>query len=300
MACKSPLTAWRQHGNNKLSFNVSSPDIYGEPIKVPCGRCIGCRLEKSRQWAIRISHEASLHPDNCFITLTYNDEHLPSNLSLNLKHQQDFFKRLRKKHGKLRFFCAGEYGSKFGRPHYHAAVLGFAFRDLKLFKLLHGGHRLYTSEDLQSLWPYGFTSVAGLTFESAAYIARYCTKKITGDLSDEHYSYIDFITGEYVTRIPEYATMSRNPGLAHQWYDRYGSAVRSTDSVILKGREMMPPRYYDYLYDLEDHKGFLDLKYQREEKRYLLPPKTPELLQQELQVLQSKNTLLIRKLEETL
>ena len=300
MACLKPLKAWRNENGSKLSFNSFSPDNYGGEILVPCGRCIGCRLEKSRQWAIRMTHEASLSPDNMFLTLTIDDAHMPDDYSLHLEPLQKFLKRYRKNHGQIRFFLCGEYGSKYGRPHYHLAIFGHTFGDLRLYKALHGGHKLYTSQSLQSLWPYGHSSVAALTFESAAYIARYCTKKINGDLSKTHYPWIDTLTGEVHDRKPEFATMSRNPGLAAGWYHKFGSDVQRTDTVIIRGRTMMPPRYYDYLYDNEDHHAALNNKYLREEKRFSLKPVSQGELDQTLTCLNQKNTLLIRKLESEL
>ena len=96
---------------------------------VPCGRCMGCRLEKSRQWAVRCVHEAKFYEDNCFVTLTYAPEHLPKDGSLNRKHVQDFIKRLRRRldDRKIRVFYCGEYGDKLRRPHYHLCLFNCDF-----------------------------------------------------------------------------------------------------------------------------------------------------------------------------
>ncbi|MEO5355656.1 MAG: hypothetical protein H7835_21005, partial [Magnetococcus sp. XQGC-1] len=93
------------------------------------GQCVGCRLERSRQWAIRVMHEASQHEHNCFITLTYNDDNLPANGSLNYRHFQNFMKRLRKYYVEftVRFYMCGEYGENFARPHYHACIFAIMF-----------------------------------------------------------------------------------------------------------------------------------------------------------------------------
>ena len=127
MPCFCPLEGWRSKdrsstGKRKIVFNPRDA-LRDMPVTVPCGQCIGCRLERSRQWAVRCIHEASLHEDNCFITLTYDDAHLPTDLSLNVSHFQKFMKRLRKRFGEgIRFFHCGEYGENFGRPHYHACL----------------------------------------------------------------------------------------------------------------------------------------------------------------------------------
>ena len=121
MACYTPLKGYRsteltKNGKRKIVFNRNH-GFADLPVTVPCGQCIGCRLERSRQWAIRCTHEASLWEKNCFITLTYNDENLPKDGSLDVTHFQKFMKRLRKKHGAgIRFYHCGEYGDKFGFP----------------------------------------------------------------------------------------------------------------------------------------------------------------------------------------
>jgi hypothetical protein len=135
-------------------------------------------------------HEAKMHPKNCFITLTYNNEHLPSDGSLNYEVFQLFMKRLRKKYGKgIRFYMCGEYGDKLGRPHFHACLFGHDFADKKLWKTTDSKSKLYRSAELEKLWPYGFSSVGDVTFESAAYVARYIMKKVSGDASESHYTF---------------------------------------------------------------------------------------------------------------
>ena len=177
--------------------------IISQRSTVACGQCVGCRLERSRQWAIRCVHESQMHEQNCFITLTYSDEFLPENGSLQLKHFQDFMKRLRfHVGGGIRFFHCGEYGEENGRPHHHAIIFNHDFADKKVWKT-NNGVVLYRSKILEELWPYGFATVGCVSFESAAYVARYITKKVNGDMADSH----------YLGREPEYITMSRRPGV---------------------------------------------------------------------------------------
>lgn len=198
---------------------------------------------------MRCVHEASLHNRNCFITLTYDDEHLPYDLSVNVRHFQLFMKRLRKKYGhQIRFFHCGEYGENFGRPHYHACIFNFDFEDRILWTTRENVH-LYTSAALQELWPFGFSTVGDVTFESAAYVARYVMKKLTGDKADA-YNWTHPITGEVYTRAPEYVTMSRRPGIGKGWFDKFKSDVFPHDHVIVNGVPCKPPRYYETLYDL--------------------------------------------------
>lgn len=257
MPCYTPLQAWRgrvpgKSGKTPIVFDKSDSCL--AEIQVPCGQCIGCRLERSRQWAIRCVHEASLHRDNCFITLTYDDENLPPDGSLNVKHFQDFMKRLRKHihPHKVRFYHCGEYGSKLGRPHYHAILFGWEPGDLELWQITKTGERLYISPTLQKLWPFGFSTVGAVTFESAAYVARYILKKQTGEQAELHYTRLNASTGELEPIRPEYTTMSRRPGIAADWYDQFKDDVFPDDFVVHENRKLKPPRYYLDRYEIEE------------------------------------------------
>lgn len=258
MACFRPLKGYRSRevnaetGRRSVVFSART-GLLDFPVDLPCGQCIGCRLERSRQWAMRCAHEATLYDRNCFITLTYDDAHLPSDRSLNKKHFQDFMKRLRFRFGEgIRFFHCGEYGEKFARPHYHACLFNFDFPDKVLWKEALG-NRLYTSEALNELWPFGFHSIGDVTFESAAYVARYITKKVTGDKAADHYG----------GRLPEYTTMSRRPGLARGWYEKFSADVFPADEVVLRGKRMRPPKYYDHLFEVAFPSDFAKVKRRR-------------------------------------
>lgn len=270
MPCFKPLTAYyskhiNPSGKRGMVFNPRQAEAPDDPIDLPCGQCVGCRLERSRQWAIRCIHEAQLHEDNCFITLTFNPESLAAREnpgSLRKKDFQDFMKRLRKHftHTKIRFFHCGEYGEKYGRPHYHAILFGLDFDDKELINVLNG-HRLYRSPTLEKLWPFGYSSIGNVTFESAAYVARYIMKKVTGEHAENHYQYVDQDTGELLEQIPEYTTMSRRPGIASGWFDTYADDVYPSDFVTVRGKKMRPPKFYDKLmeqtrpYEMEDIKA---------------------------------------------
>lgn len=216
------------------------------PVEVPCGQCVGCRLERSRQWAIRCYHEAQLHEENAFITLTYDDDHLPEGSTLVKKHYQDFMKRLRFRYRDrtIRYFQCGEYGETTHRPHYHACLFGFDFTDKRLFST-RGGVRLYTSDELNLIWGMGHCTVGEVTFQSAAYVARYIMKKVTGDEAEKHYEILDPDTGEIYSREPEYTTMSRRPGIGKGWLEKYHDEVYPSDFIVVNGVRMQPPKYYD-------------------------------------------------------
>ena len=249
MVCYSPLTAWRQRNSKEVTFNRNRAIDPTRPVKLPCGQCVGCRLEKSRQWATRCMHEAQMWEHNTFITLTYNDENLPEGNSLLPDDLTRFWKRLRKATDqKIRYFACGEYGDKIGRPHYHAVIFNLEFADKKFFKMSYYSNGdacpLFRSEMLEKLWPYGFSSIGEVTFESAAYVARYVMKKRTGDAAEDYYRYIDR-DGVVHDRVPEFVRMSRRPGVGKTWFEKYGRDVYPGDFVVVKGRKYRPPRYYD-------------------------------------------------------
>lgn len=244
MACYNPLKGYRGPGG-KVVFTHTAGWV-DRHVTVACGQCLGCRLERSRQWATRCMHEASCHVQNSFVTLTYDDDNLPANGGLVLKDWQNFAKRLRKARGPFRFYHCGEYGDTNGRPHYHAALFGIDFMaDQTLYKLSPQGHGLYNSPSLQSLWPQGFAVVGALTYESAAYVARYVMKKVTGKKAAEHYERCNPSTGEVYSLRPEYTTMSRNPGIGKNWLNKYIDDVYPEDYVVINQSKSRPPKYYD-------------------------------------------------------
>lgn len=263
MPCFSPLLAWRLKnpdpgGKSRIFFHLPdgihtgstdfcSPGSPFEPVKLPCGRCIGCRLERSRQWALRCVLEAKSWPENCFITLTYDDNHLPKHKSLMPKDLQLFFKRLRKSLGdkKIRYFACGEYGEKTQRPHYHAIIFNHDFKDRYRTVCSDTVSYVGISKELADLWPYGFSSVGNMTFEAAAYVARYCLKKYYGDPAK--------VAAHYNGRKPEFVVMSRRPGIASAWFDKFGlTDVAPYDQCLCRGKKCKPPRYFDKLLEQID------------------------------------------------
>lgn len=211
-------------------------------------------------------HEAELQPRNCFITLTYTDDHLPENRTLVKKHFQDFLKRLRKKYPKIRYFHCGEYGETYGRPHYHACLFNIDFRDKKLWKTVND-FPYYKSEELDRIWGKGMTVIGTVTFESAAYVARYIVKKVTGKNALEHYNEINKETGEILSeRIPEYTTMSRRPGIGKLWYEKYQKDIFPDDFVLTRGAKVIKtkvPKYYSAMFELDNQIEFEKIKFKR-------------------------------------
>ncbi|WNK12556.1 MAG: replication initiator protein [Microvirus sp.] len=241
MPCYHPLPGWyakeRNEGTGKrgIVFNLAA-GFKDRPVSVPCGKCIGCQLERARQWAMRCVHEASLYEHNCFVTLTYDDAHLPAGGTLVPEHFVNFMKRLRFQFGPgIRFFHCGEYGSKLERPHHHALLFNFDFDDKRRLLVGSGKDALYESASLGRLWPHGFTSIGECSFESAGYIARYSMKKFNGSSRAAHYQ----------GRLPEYLTMSNRPGIGRRWIEKFYRSVYARDECVVNGHPCKPPRYYD-------------------------------------------------------
>lgn len=246
MSCYRPLKGFRTPAGVVFS-ELGRYDILG-PIELPCGQCIGCRLRRAQDWQLRVMHEASLWPSNCFVTLTYARGQLPPDGSLDHRDFQLFMKRTRKflKH-KVRFYMCGEYGPKEGRPHYHACLFNADFREGRQPVGKSGsGHLFYEQADLTRLWGLGFATVQDLVPETASYCARYIMKKALGEQAKT--AYLDCDDDGVITQLkPEYAAMSLKPGIGARWFERYQRDVFPHDFVIHQGTERQVPKYYDRL-----------------------------------------------------
>lgn len=313
MACYAPIRAYMhiarktEKGKKLVVFKTSHIQGPFDEIEVPCGKCIGCRIDKSRDWAIRCVQEASLFEKNCFITLTYNPENVDNNNSLNRRDFMLFMKRLRRHyHGHdivetekgvsrpIRYFQCGEYGTELGRPHHHACLFNFDFTDKEIFQTRNGVD-LYRSRQLDRLWSkeiqdadagnykasnnfskgnkrytkLGYCTVGEVTWESAAYCARYICKKITGDQADDHYRTVDPDTGEISTKLPEYCTMSRKPGLGARFFERFESDFFPKDFTTRAGKRFAVPDYYTRLLERKNPEAYNEIKARRKEKALL-------------------------------
>lgn len=196
---------------------------------VPCGKCYACRLNYASSWAIRILHEAKEWDKRCFVTLTYDDAHLPPGGTLVKSAVSDFMRRLRKNfETPIKFFAAGEYGEKNKRPHYHLILFGVSSDSRHL---------------IEHCWPYGFITIGDFSLERARYVAGYAVKKIYGDKLD------------YEARglIPEFCLMSRRPGIGERWLKKHSESMRHNGVVRVQGAVYPLPRYYrDKIYSDED------------------------------------------------
>lgn len=295
MTCYHPLSAYEltgqrtENGKAKIVFNSSEIDGPHVDVTLPCGKCIGCRLDKSRDWALRCVHEQQTMEEDgfesCFITCTYNEENY--DVSLNKDDFPAFIKRLRthndrmvwshvrqtfiprtsQKKAPIRYFQCGEYGDLKTRRHHHAAIFGFDFPDKELWEInTETGENYYRSDTLEKLWSFGWCIIGQLSWESAAYIARYTTKKVNGELAKSHYKTADIHTGEVLPILPEFVTMSRRPGIGDRWYQKYGPDLHSKDYVTVNGRKFSGSKFYDTRLDKTDPQALSVLKRKRIER----------------------------------
>jgi len=282
MPCYKPLTAYYSPGGS-ITFNRSTAFWPNQPFQIPCSRCLGCRLEHAKEWALRCTHEASLYDkglNNSFITLTYRPADLPEFGNLRRVDFQKFIKRLRTKSGqKIRYFMCGEYGETNYRPHYHALLFGYQFKDKKLVNI-RNGNRVYTSEELEKTWRYGDCEIGSVTFNSAGYVARYIVKKQQGDAQELFNRYVIIDEhGEMTSRHNEYTNMSLKPGIGERWYDKnYSDCFPHDYCVLPDGRQTPVPSYYRNILRKNDPALWEKLRVTRIAKAKDNPNNTPERL----------------------
>lgn len=237
-------------------------------IVVPCGQCRGCRMDRSREWANRMMLELPYHEHNYFLTLTYDEEHVPRSyyladddgvvdedvecLTLKPEDMTAFLKRLRRwqeyKFGKhdFRYYYCGEYGSQTHRPHYHMIAYDLELPDLEVGGKTELGFQYLRSQKLDELWGNGYVGISDVTWETCAYVARYILKKLNGDAAEFYRTF---------NLVPEFVRMSLKPAIGKRWYEEHGDEIYKNDEILIKTKERgiksKPPHYFDRLYDLE-------------------------------------------------
>nr|DAR43453.1 MAG TPA: Replication associated protein [Microviridae sp.] len=309
---------WREGVAGRLYFGK----VIYESIDIPCGHCIECRLKYSRDWATRMMLEAQYHESSYFVTLTYDDLHAPKSyypedpetgegclpsLTLVKKDMQDFMKRLRDRldndgKPKIRFYGCGEYGSTTHRPHYHIIIFGLCLDDLEPLKVSSQGFPYYRSKLIEDCWSepklvlnpktgkkervsLGYSMVCNVSWDTCAYVARYVTKKWTGDYKDFYESF---------NIEPEFSLMSRMPGIARQYFDEHKEDIYRFDELFLKcsdgGKTVQPCSYFDKLYDLENPDLMQAVKERRkkrgEERKKIVQANTTLTLDEQLEARQ--------------
>ena len=281
MPCYYPVEGYSRPNGQWTSIDE---DNYPHSTR-PCGMCTGCRFKKQQEWTVRNMNEAShWGKNNCFITLTYKDDQLPENNSLDYTHWQKFIRSLKKRNkGKtIRYFAVGEYGDQRGRPHFHALLFNHRFTDLTPLQG-RGMKNLYKSKKLQEAWvtadqqPRGYVSVGDVNVKTASYVSGYVFKKIFKHNDPEYtsaYQSIDPQTGKYsdngiCLREPEKPLMSRRPGIGYPFYKKFHSDMYRMDGDCihdLEGRKFPIPHYYDTKFKSDFPLEYEEIKSQREEK----------------------------------
>lgn len=236
----------------------------GRRLLLPCRHCVGCRLDKSREWANRILMEQQYHQESWFLTLTYDDEHLPPafpvdpatgeilsiHATLVKSDLQKFFKRLRYFGQKVSYYSCGEYGSQTYRPHYHCIIFGLHLTDLKPLKKNFSGSQYFTSEFISKCWPFGIHVLGSVTFQSSAYVARYTMKKATHGISKDYYDKAGIE--------PEFQTISSRPAIGRRFYDDHKDMFKYDTFYIATpdgGIRATMPEYFRKLQRKDDPKS---------------------------------------------
>lgn len=283
MACYHPIYAYyipgieTENGKQKYfvrSFKSLQFDDRYQCKELPCGKCDGCKLEKAKQWSHRCVLESSLYEHNYFITLTYNDENLPTfqvgddeSMVLGTLRKDDLraFNKVLRQHYKrkfghdgIRFFACGEYGETSFRPHYHVIYFNLPLYDLKPYKKTKDNKMLYTSPTLDKLWKKGYVVVGEVNLKTCNYVARYIQKKQIQNLRLE--------TGDYYDFEGEFTLCSRRPGIGYDYYKSHKDDIYLTDEIHLEGNTFKPPMYFDRQLDKDNPFLFNDIKNTREVK----------------------------------
>lgn len=270
MACFKPIGAfYSKNADKKIQFKPHS-DTAGERINLPCGRCIGCRIDYVYEWVPRILHECSLHENNQFVSATYSPEFLPKMGDLHYPDMQDFYQKIRDNIGPFRYFTCAEYGSKDRtfRPHYHSVMFGLQLDDLKQRKKNNNGDPLYESETLTQLWGRGNVIIGAVTPSSAAYVASYHLKS-TDAKHDDAYQIRDFETGEILYQYQKpFVRMSKGSGsgkggIGAAWYSQFKDDAFPKGYVTHQGRKFRTPDYYMRLLEADDPELYAKLKLQQ-------------------------------------
>lgn len=238
MSCYRPLRGFVDPISKKARVGVGASGAWS--LEVPCGRCVGCKIDRARAWSIRIGHEAQMWDSNWFVTLDYAPEFLEGP-SLIYGHFQEFMRNLRRGLPKpLRFFVAGEYGPKYLRPHWHAILFNARLKDAREFQ-----NETFRSEMVESAWGRGNCVLGGVTARSAAYVAGYTQSKTYGwEASEKYESGVDFSTGEVLLKEREFCRMSLKPGIGARWYEKFSEDLWAADIAVQDGKTFKPPRYY--------------------------------------------------------
>lgn len=265
MRCRTPRTVGFQSDGKTIAWSQKTYSKEYPTFQLPCGKCTACRLEYARSWAIRAVHEASIHPQNCFITLTYDEAHLTSE-KLVYDDFQAFMQALRDRlryennsNPEIGYMAVGEYGDRTKRPHFHACLFNYRPDDSEYKYSTELGHKVYSSKFLTDIWGKGITEFGDVSFQSAGYCARYSVKKLNHGKDQDH---------DYQ---PIFKT-SRKYAIGKRWLEKNWPDAFNYGHIILKkpdGTSIKTgiPRYYEKWlreHHLDQYIRYLtDVKYPR-------------------------------------
>lgn len=269
--------------NNLESFDIESK--YQKYELIPCGKCIGCRLDYSRQWANRGYLHTQISKNNYFITLTYDKNHLPQPEEITTSSGITFLKNeftewkgclkrsdvdkflhdlrrefANKGHTGIDYMLAGEYGSLEARPHYHLILMNCPFPVESFYnpKIING-EMYYQNHILEKCWKNGISNISEVTWNNIAYVARYITKKQNGPYSEEDYA----IRGQ----IKEFFSASNRPGIGYDYFQANKEKIYENDYILIKNKKgihkVQPPKYFDKLLEKEEPEKMKEIKRNR-------------------------------------
>lgn len=273
MPCYNPIYAYRSKdgpnpktGSWPIVFNpkMGTPALNHQKLCIPCGICIGCKMDRAYQWTQRCTHEAQMHKKNSFITLTYDNNSIDDSYSLNREDFPAFMKRLRDRLKPLRisFFQCGEYGENLQRPHHHAIIFGYDFPDRNLKYTNKNGDIIYGSKILREAWGHGNVSCGDVCIKSIAYVCGYVLQKQYGADAKGHYD----------DRVAPYNTMSRRPAIGQRWIDAYSGDVYGYDRIVTEDNKFLqPPKFYDKWLEKRDPDRLKQIKAERRDKAQASP-----------------------------
>lgn len=222
-----------------------------------CGRCQGCRAQKTMEWKLRIMMEARYFTDNWFVTWTLADQYLPDDFSVHKETHQKLIKRIRYEYNNdivrqddgrigLRHYGIGEYGcdeTKTQRPHYHTILLNLPLNDLDQIENSKSGFPQWQSKRLEKCWPFGRVTIGKAEPSTISYTTGYQFKKLGGKKAEEYYTRPHSVTGEICKVNPEFGLMSRNPGLGYRWIEEFRVTDLQHDFMVIDGRKIALPQF---------------------------------------------------------
>lgn len=289
MRCTSPKTVWTNPEGGRPIFSLWSGVSPGREFLIGCGKCLGCTLDRSSSWALRVQHEARYFERNCFLTLTWDDEHLPESPEAARYEIRKFQARYLKEFGLHRFFGCLELGSRSRRIHAHLIPFGEDFKaGAWQIGRSKSGHPLWRNAVIEKLWPFGFADVGELTSESASYVARYVTAKVEGPQSV-------WLTHPVTGELREWPTLYRpfypsRPALGMRFLDEFAEDVWSGLRARGGARLPTPPAYSKRLkvLDADRYEQLVEDRIQSVTAKRDLSEESPQRMEAKAEVMAAK------------